>query len=524
MGYPLQELTLESAVRGAGKLFRCQVLLQLGGIRTARLLLTLVPALSFLSTGAPPAGAQASTPGRADIIRFLRKGENQEALLLTQAALKTAPHDCSLLSLEGIAFTGLSQPQPALQSFQKALDSCPAYLPALEGAAQIEYAQHGSEAVPLIERILVVQPENPTANAMLATALRAQGRCGDALSHYTASKPLFPSRPDLLQGYGTCLANTGNLDGALAIYQQLLASSPNGTIRYDVALLQWKAHANDAALANLAPLLTEAQAVPALALASKIHEEKGETPQAVSLLREAILKSPDDVDNYLDFAAIAFTHKSFQVGIDILNSGLSRLPNAAALYVARGVLEAQLSRSDAAIADFEQGHRLDPKLSFAVDAVGIMQSQQHQNGQSLALFEKEAKQHTEDPLLQYLLAEQLSQGVADDTGSRLADAIAAAKRAVTLDPKYQAAHDLLAVLYVRANEPKLAIQQTEMALNLDPNDQGALYQEIIARRRSGETLQLKALTERLNEARKENERRQQNVDRYRLQEEGSRVN
>ena len=49
----------------------------------------------------------------------------------------------------------------------------------------------------------------------------------------------------------------------------------------------------------------------------------------------------------------------------------------------------------------------------------------------------------------------------------------------------------------------------------------AFTQEIIARRRSGETLQLKALTERLNEARKENERRQQNVDRYRLQEDES---
>jgi len=62
--------------------------------------------------------------------------------------------------------------------------------------------------------------------------------------------------------------------------------------------------------------------------------------------------------------------------------------------VARGVLEAQLSRSDAAVADFEQGHRLDPKLSFAVDAVGIMQSQQHQGEQSLALFEAQAKQHS----------------------------------------------------------------------------------------------------------------------------------
>ena len=190
--------------------------------------------------------------------------------------------------------------------------------------------------------------------------------------------------------------------------------------------------------------------------------------------------------------------------------------------MARGVLEVQISRSDLAIADFEQGHRLDSKLSFAVDAVGIMQSQQHQSAESLALFEAQARQHEDDPLLQYLLAEQLSHAKDENNGEQLAAAIAAAKRAVTLDPRYQAAHDLLAVLYVRSNQPALAIQQAELALALNPSDQDALYQEIMARRRSGETAKIPALTARLMEARSENQRQQQNADRYRLQEEPKR--
>ena len=161
---------------------------------------------------------------------------------------------------------------------------------------------------------------------MFATSLRAQGKGSDALSHYQASSALFPSRPDLLQGYGACLADTDDLNNALTVYQQLLISNPDQTIRYDTALLQWKTNAKDDALATLAPLLTKGQALPALALASKIHEAKGETPQAVALLREAILTSPDDLDNYLDFATIAFIHQSFQVGIDILDAGLKRHP------------------------------------------------------------------------------------------------------------------------------------------------------------------------------------------------------
>jgi tetratricopeptide (TPR) repeat protein len=96
-------------------------------------------------------------------------------------------------------------------------------------------------------------------------------------------------------------------------------------------------------------------------------------------------------------------------------------------------------------------------------------------------------------------------------------AIAAAKRAAKLDPRYKAAHDLLAVLYLRAKQPRLAMQEAELALALDPNDQDALYQEIMARRRSGETAELPVLVARFNQVRKENARKQQDVDRYRLQ-------
>lgn len=465
--------------------------------------------------------AQAAAPSRAEIIQQLQRGENQAALSLARRALERAPRDCSLLSLEGIALTGLQQPQQALGSFREALTYCPKYLPALEGAAQIEFAQNGADTGALLDRILAVQPGNPTANAMLATTLRAQGKCAEALPHYVASEALFSSRPDLVESYGGCLADTGNFTSALASYRQLLASHPNDTIRYDFALLQWKTHANEDALATLTPLLTGEHRMPALALASKIHEEKGETPEAVALLREAILRSPDDVDDYLDFAAIAFNHKSFQVGIDVLNAGLRRLPRSGELLVARGVLEVQLSRGEAALADFEQAHRIDPKLSFAADAVGILHSQEHQNGESLAIFEAQAKEHPDDALLQYLLAEQMSEGGAGENGTHLQAAIAAGKRAVLLDPNYQAAHDLLAVLYVRGNQFDLAIQQAEAALALDASDQDALYQEIMARRRSGDTAQIKELTARFNEARKENGRRQQRTDRYTLQEESN---
>jgi len=284
-----------------------------------------------------------------------------------------------------------------------------------------------------------------------------------------------------------------------------------------VAVLQWKTGDGQAALATLAPLLAEGRFEPAFSTGSRIAEERGDTPKAVELSRAAIQLAPDNVENYLDFATIAFSHKSFQVGIDMIDAGLKRSPSAAPLYLARGVLEVQLSKSDAAVSDFEQAHRLDPKLSIALDAMGIMNSQQHDNNASLAVFESQAKMHPDDALVQYLLAEQLSQGEMEADVSRLREAISAAERATRLDPHYQQAHDLLATLYLRAKQPQSAINEAELALASDPNDEVALYQELMAKRRSGDTVATQELTARLKTAREENAKKQQTSDRYRLQ-------
>jgi tetratricopeptide (TPR) repeat protein len=478
----------------------------------AALLLSLFPALTK---------AQSATHNVDSIVQELRQGHNQQALAIANELLATSPKDCRLLSLKALAFSGLNRSGDALDFFKKAIARCPDYLLSLEGAAQIEYAAKSDEAVATLERVLSIQPNNVTAHAMLASAFRIRNRCPDALSHYEACSVLLPSRPDLLQGYASCEAQVGDFSSALVHYLNLLQANPADNIRYDVALLQWKTHAPETALVTLSPLLSEGRFDPAFSLAGHISEELGDTPRAVGLLRTAIQLAPDNIDNYLDFSNIAFSHKSFQVGIDMLNVGLQRSPNSASLYLARGVMEVQLTKNDAAVADFEQAHRLDPKLSFAVDAMGIMNSQQHNNAASLALFQSQTKVHPDDPLLQYLLAEELSQSATEDTDTQLQAAIAAAEQATKLDPHYQPAHDLLATLYLRANKPDLTIKEAELALSTDPDDEGALYQELRAKRRSGDTAKIQDLIDRLKVARIENAKKQQMTDRYRLQDDVS---
>jgi len=82
----------------------------------------------------------------------------------------------------------------------------------------------------------------------------------------------------------------------------------------------------------------------ALLLAADIYESTGDSQHAVELLRKGILANPKNADAYLDFAALSYDHSSIQVGIDILNLGLTQLPREARLYLVRGILYVQLGR------------------------------------------------------------------------------------------------------------------------------------------------------------------------------------
>lgn len=461
-------------------------------------------------------GAQTqSSPDGAQVVQLLRAQQFEAAEQAAQQLLAAHPHDCRLLSLSGLALNGMRRPDAAKQAFGEALQVCPDNLLALEGAAQIAYAQKQPDAAELLRRILALRPDDVTTHAMLAAVDRAKEDCRAALPHFEASRVLFAAHPQLQEGYAFCLASTGDDRTAAENYRQVLAQHSDDTTRYNLAIVQSRLHDPKAALETLRPLLTGSGGEVPLELGSRLAEDAGDTPQAVQLLRQAILREPKNQDNYLRFAELSFTHNSVQVGIDMLNAGLTQLPDAARLYLARGVLEVQLSQFDKAIDDFRQAHRLEPQLSLAMDAIGIMQSQQHQFDASLKLFEEQARQHPRDGLLQYLYAEALAQS--QSTDEKLA--IAAAERSVAVEPGYEPARDLLAQLYLRANEPNRAITQAEAALKIDPADQTALFQEMLARRRLGQTAEVKQLAQRLAELRAKSAAQQAQARGYVLKDE-----
>jgi Tfp pilus assembly protein PilF len=255
---------------------------------------------------------QGMNDGIASIVSALRSREFDKALQLLQPALQSAPNNPRLWTFQGLAYSGKGEQKSALGSYQKALKSSPDYLPALEGAAQLEYEAGSTDAVPLLEHVLRLLPQDSTTHAMLAVLAYKRGDCPNAAQHFSESEQILDSQPGAMQEYGVCLLKLKQTDKALRIFQGLLASHPdNARARRGLATIQLDAGQPQNALATLEPLLNSNPDVSTMQLAAAVYEANKDTPNAVKVLREAIVRNALETSLYVDFADIAMNHQSF---------------------------------------------------------------------------------------------------------------------------------------------------------------------------------------------------------------------
>jgi len=423
--------------------------------------------------------------------------------------------------LQGIAFTDKGDSKNALVAFQRALKIAPNNIAALAGAAQIYYQAGNQAAVPLLNHLLQLRPGDPTSNAMLAVLAYQKGDCARAVPHFESAGQLLDSQLDALHAYATCLVKLKRFDEASATFQRALALQPGDPReRQLLASIQLMNHKAQDAIATLQPLLEVANPdAGSLELASRAYEEAGDTPHAVSTLRQALLLDPRRISLYLDFATICFSHESFQVGIDVITEGLSLQPKADDLYVARGVLYVQLAQYEKAEADFEKAYQLNPNQAMSVAAQGLTAVQANDPEHALASVQEKLAKKPNDPMLLYLQADMLSQKGVEPGTPEFALALRSAKKAVALQPNLSTARTVLAKLYMQTERYPEAIEQCRKALEIDPKDQTAVYRLIQAFRKTDQKKEIPELLQRLAKLREQATQDERERYRYKLFEE-----
>ncbi len=455
----------------------------------------------------------------APITSALQNRDFGKALQLLQPALETSPRNPQLWAFQGLAYSGQGNAAAALGSYQAALKIAPDYLPALEGAAELEYNAGRPDAVPLLEHILRLRPHDATSHAMLAVLAYKSGDCDKAAEHFSESWPILNSQPGALEEYGACLLKLKQADKAVEVFQALLKlQGDDPRARQGLAAAQLTAGQTQNALATLQPLLDANPDIRTMQLAAAIYEANHDTPNAVNNLRQAIVKDPRNTGLYVDFADIAMNHQSFQTGIEMINAGLKLQPAAAELYLARGVLYVQLAEFDRAEADFEKAEQLDPRQGLSAAAQGMVAEERNQNDpeQALATVRAKLAKKPDDAFLWYLQAAILSQKAPDPGSPEFHQGLTSAQKAVTLDPSLTAAHNVLAKFYLDSGQDTLAVKECRLVLDQSPADQTALYHLVIALRKTGQQAEIPELLKRLAKARQDATRQEAERNRYKL--------
>lgn len=456
------------------------------------------------------------------ITTALRARDFDRAVELSRTALRDSPNDPQLWTLQGIALSEKGDARTALSAFHKALSLSPDYTAALEGAAQLHYQAGSRDAVPLLNRLLRLRPGDPTSHAMLAVLEYRDGHCPAAVEHFERAGALLDSELDALHAYGTCLVRMKQLDGAARVFQRTVALRPDDAReRRLLAAIQLMAEKPNDAIVTLTPLLAGGNPdAETLQLASTAYEKMGDTTRAVGALRQAILLEPRNVSLYLDFANIAFAHQSFQVGINVINDAIGLQPEAAPLYVARGVLYVQLGDYEKAEADFERASELDPSQSLSAAAQGLAAAQANDLDRALVTVKEKLARKPNDAILLYVQADILAQKGPEPGTPEFRMALSSARKAVSLQPSLAAARGVLAKLYLQAGQNQQAIEQCRKALASDPKDQTALYRLIQALRKAGTKEEIPELLKRLALLREETAREERERYRYKLIEGG----
>ena len=447
----------------------------------------------------------------------LRQHRPADALRDADGALKAHPDDPRLWTMKGLAAKELGRPPLALSAFEAALRLSPDYLPALEGAAEIAYTSDPDKARSFVDRLLLQLPDDPTVNGLAAMLSYRGGDWKAAVEHFAKAGEAVLSQRPALEAYADSLGRLDRAVDAEPLFKRLVEQWPEDQqARYNLAVLELRGKQPGAALETLRPL-TDAHNPASLSLAAAAYEAAGDTPSAVTTLRDAIQRSPADPQNYLDFAALSFDHSSFAAGIAMLDAGLTQLPRSAPLFVARGILYMQSSQVERAARDFEMANRLDPSQSFGLEAQGLTDLQRHDLPAALARVRESLRQDPKSAYLNYLAAQILKEQGAPPHSPNAASAETYATRAVELDPTLVAARNLLSGLLFESGDLARAQEQCRAALRLDPSDQEAVYRLILILRRNGDGgHEIAALVESLKKLRAEEHSGQVKLDRYRL--------
>ena len=445
--------------------------------------------------------SQEPSPG-ALISEALRAGRSEEAVRLAEQWIETEPADPRPPTLKAIALSRMDRPADAILAFEAALALQPSYLPALQGVAEIEFRLGRPTARMRLERIVDLQPGNPTAHAMLGVLAYAARDCVKALGHFERGSMAVEADPETLRQRAECNFDAGRHGAAAADFRRLLASGsggPHGRHNLGLALNEAGRHAEAAEILQIAVESVTVPDIDTLRLLAEAQRAALDPEGALETLQRGIGLYPRDEGLYLQLAEICIEHGAYDLGLEITDIGTRNVSDSHGILTMRGILLAELGRYEEAEAAFESAISKDPDAKSASVGLSLTLEKTGRADESLEVLRERAERDPSDAVSRFFFAQALIKRGVTAGSPAFDEALEALSVATRNLPREAPPRIELGKLYLKAGQPERAIPVLEEAVDLAPADRQATYNLMIALRRVGRVDEASAMASRMRE-------------------------
>jgi len=393
-----------------------------------------------------------------------RAGDFATAIREFTTLSRLLPDVAEVHSNLGVAYYFHKQPQEALAAFEKALQLKPDLVSALvfSGIANYELSKQ-AQATKLLERAVELSPADPLAHTWLAHSYAAQSRFREAVDHFLVASERSPSDVDIWYGLGQAYLELGRQE-----VKRLTEIAPNEARILQLAGDLWLLRGEmDKALAlyqealKRRPSLTEVQRIVGQLLG---QQGKSQPVEAASSPTSppASSPSPEDV-HYL--AATEFRERAHHAFERISALGANS-------YRAHQVLAESLvaqERVDEALAEYRAVLGLKPDLFGIHREIGDLLMSEGKAAEALEEYRAELLLRPHDAQVYYRMGRAL---IVLGKGE---EAEASLNRALALGGSSPAAHKELGRIYLSRGQYAKAAQALCTYLASRANDESAHY-------------------------------------------------
>jgi tetratricopeptide (TPR) repeat protein len=447
-----------------------------------------------------PIHSQEAPLARAQAL--LKQGRAQDALPLLLDLYRSEASNANLCQQIGIAYTQLQDFARAEKFYREAVRLNPQFWAARKNlGTMLWFLDRKDESEREFLAVTKVLPADPVPYLYLGLAAHARRDFRHAKMQFEKAGALASGNPEVLPAVLESYLATRDLSLPEKVIEQMsgAAELDPALISRSGALFLEYGYYDRAAVLFEKLVSAHKDSAEVWRMLAEAYDRQGKPEQANRAFSRAIENDPNSEESYIAFAEFALTHGNNDYALQVVARGLERLPGSPGLVFEQGILRALKGDRNQAESSFEEASRLKPDWNLPLLALGVSRLESGDAARAAVMFQKARTADPRDSRAHYLYATALSRKSPVSRETR-AEAIAAVRKAIELNPKDARSHTLLGQLQQSAGNPDAAALEWQAALKIDPENTTALYQLGLLYRKQGKTVEAESLLQKFQRA------------------------